>query len=126
MPADRRSWDDARLGAPRERSRWQHGTAGRIDEGCRVDCWLCGDSRVIREARFEVFGDADIIGAAGWLAGWLEGRTPAVARTVTGRWLAETAGLADEARTGALTIEDAMRSALTAWPHEANGASDEH
>ncbi|AUB78032.1 hypothetical protein BBH56_02195 [Spiribacter roseus] len=125
MPADRGWWDYRHLGAPAVRLGWQHGSAGRIDEGCRVDCWLCGDATVIRGARFEVFGEVEIIRAAAWVAAWLEGRTPAVARTVTGRWLAEAAGLPDEARAGALCIEDAMRSALTGWPQE-NGASDEH
>jgi len=126
MPADRGSWDTSRLGAPADRTAWRYGTAGRVDEGCRVDCWLAGDATGIRQARFEVFADAETLRAAAWLAGWLEGRTVSAAASVTGRWLADTLGLADESRTGALCIEDAMRSALTGWSEQANGASDEH
>lgn len=126
MVADRRSWSLARLGAPVERAGWSHGSAGRIDEDCRVDCWLVIDRGTVREARFEVFGGPEAMQGAAWLAEWLTGRRLAAAQTVTGRWLAESAALSDEARTAALSIEDALRSALAASPEAINGASDEY
>lgn len=126
MLGDRRLWETDRLGAPVDRVDWCHGTAGRIDEGCRVDCWVRVRTGSVREARFEVFGDPDTMQAAAWFADWLTGRSLASAQTVTGRWLAEAAALPDEARTAALDIEDALRSALAASPEMVDGANDEH
>lgn len=114
------------MGAPEAREDWDHGTAGRVDEGCRVDCWLQWDGRAIARARFEVFGGPQALDAAAWLADWLGGRDRAAADAVTGRWLADAVGLADEARTAALCIEDALRAALARTNDDGNGGSDEH
>ncbi|TVO62088.1 hypothetical protein FPL09_08405 [Spiribacter vilamensis] len=126
MGDDRRLWESKQLGVPVDRVDWCHGSAGRIDEGCRVDCWVRVDKESVREARFEVFGGPEAMQAAAWLADWLADRSVASALTVTGRWLAEAAALPDEARTVALDIEDALRSALAASTEVIDGANDEH
>jgi nitrogen fixation NifU-like protein len=126
MAGHQRSLDDKRLGAPEARARWSHGTAGRVDEGCRVDCWLQWDGRIIARARFEVFGGPQALDAAAWLAEWLGGRDRTAADAVTGRWLADAVGLTDEARTAALCIEDALRAAVDRVNDDGNGGSDEH
>ncbi|RZU98898.1 nitrogen fixation NifU-like protein [Spiribacter vilamensis] len=91
-----------------------------------MDCWVRVDKESVREARFEVFGGPEAMQAAAWLADWLADRSVASALTVTGRWLAEAAALPDEARTVALDIEDALRSALAASTEVIDGANDEH
>lgn len=107
-------WNAGYLGAPGAPTGWAHGVAGRVADGCRVDCWLAMGPEGICQARFEVFAGPDAMKAASWLAGWLVGRSVNAAEMVTGLWLAEQAGMPDEARVEGLCIEDALRSALTA------------
>ena len=126
MVGDRGWWQSTRLGAPAERVGWCHGSAGRIDEGGRVDCWLRVDSGAVSEARFEVFGGPEAMRCAAWLADWLAGRPIPAVQTVTGRWIAESTALSDEARSAALDIEDALRSALAVSDERRDGADNEH
>ncbi len=107
-------WNAESLGAPGAAQGWIHGAAGRVADGCRVDCWLSAGPGGIREARFEVFAGPEAMRAAAWLADWLAGRSVKAAEAVTGLWLAGQAGMPDEARGEGLCIEDALRSALTA------------
>ncbi|MBS3786448.1 MAG: hypothetical protein KGY57_06540 [Gammaproteobacteria bacterium] len=100
------------LGAPLEAVGFKHGSAGSIQTGCRVDCWLqfAGDGEL--EVRFEVFAECPTIEAAAWLADWLTGRDIDEAKSVTGLWLAEVTKMPAERRGDALCIEDALRLAL--------------
>ncbi len=107
-------WNAESLGAPAEPQGWTHGEAGRVADGCRVDCWLAAGSGGVREARFEVFAGPEAMKAAAWLADWLAGRPFDAAAKVTGLWLAERVDMPDEARGTGLCIEDALRSALAA------------
>ena len=107
-------WDAESLGAPVTSEGWVHGSAGRVGDGCRIDCWLAAGPDGIREARFEVFAGPEAMSAAAWLADWLAGRSVDAAEAVTGLWLAGQTGMSDEARGEGLCIEDALRSALTA------------
>ena len=110
--------DSSGLGAPRPATGWRHGMAGSVRDDRRVDCWLLCDHAKIQAARFEVFAGPAAMTAAEWLAGWLAGRSPAAAAAMTGLELARRTELADEARSDALCIEDALRAALSAPPIE--------
>lgn len=100
------------LGAPLKAVEFQHASAGSLQMGCRVDCWLRAQASGGLEVRFEVFAEHSTIEAAAWLAKWLTGRTIDEARSVTGLWLAEATGMPVERRGDALCIEDALRLAL--------------
>ncbi len=100
------------IGAPLDKAAYRHGSAGSVESGCRIDCWLQADVGRLTSVRFEVFAGYPTIEAAAWLAGWLEGRSLIDATSVTGLWLAEQTQLAAEQRGDALCIEDALRAAL--------------
>lgn len=110
-----------RLGAPPARAGWKHGSAGRVDDGCRIDCWIQCQDAVISASRFEVFGGLEAMAMAGWLADWMVGREMQETAAVTGRWIADSVGVSAEARGDALQIEDALRAALAATPLEDGG-----
>ena len=114
-------WNHGRLGAPQPPAGWCHGSAGDVAGGCRIDCWLLAAGDELREVRFEVFASGEAMRAAAWLADWLSGRSLAVADGVTGAWLADAAGLPDQARGDGLLVEDALRAALTAMPVDGDG-----
>lgn len=103
---------EADIGAPLDKAAYRYGSAGSVESGCRVDCWLQASGGRLTSVRFEVFAGCATIQAAAWLAAWLEGRSVTNALSVTGLWLAEQTRLAAEQRGDALCIEDALRAAL--------------
>ncbi len=102
------------LGAPAERGDSRHGQAGRLEDGCRVDCWLKLDGEHIKAVSFEVFGSPEALMMAGWLGDRLQDSSIDQARSVNGRWLAKETAVSPEARSEALVIEDALHAAMTA------------
>ena len=102
------------LGAPTSPAGYRHGRAGRLEDDCRVDCWVRLDNECLRAVCFEVFGSLEAVKMAGWLGHQLTGAPIARAEAVTGRWLAESLAVSAVAKTQALVIEDALRSALAA------------
>ncbi len=108
---DDRHWQY--LGAPPQPTGYQHGQAGRLEDGCRVDCWLKLDGERLEAVSFEVFGSAEALQMAGWLADWLQNADRRSAASVTGRWIAAQTAASPEARSEALVIEDALHAAIT-------------
>lgn len=100
------------IGAPLDKSAFRYGSAGSVQSGCRIDCWLKANGGRLTSVHFEAFAGYPTIEAAAWLAAWLEGRLVADAESVTGLWLAAQTQLAAEQRGDALCIEDALRAAL--------------
>jgi len=112
-----READDERhayLGAPSDSTGWQYGQAGSVGADLRIDCWLDVRDATIQRARFEVFAGEQTRCAALALAQWLEGRDLEQARAVNGLDIAAMADMADEARSQALCIEDALQAAMNA------------
>lgn len=109
--------DDGRntyLGAPSDPTGWHHGQAGSVGANLRIDCWLDLRDASIRQARFEVFAGEQARCAAQALAQWLEGRDLEQAQAINGLHIAAMADMADEARSQALCIEDALQAAMSA------------
>lgn len=109
------------LGAPAERGDYRHAQAGRLEDGCRVDCWLKLDGERLEAVSFEVFGSPEALGMAGWLGGWLQGASVAQARSVSALWLATETAVSPEARSEAIVIEDALFAAMTAGKGKGGG-----
>ena len=104
------------LGAPMHLERWQHGQAGSVGANQRIDCWLKVSNGRIKQARFEVFASAHALSAARLLAQWLIGRRCDEVVALDGLAIARMASMADEARSEALCLEDAVHAAINAKP----------
>jgi NifU-like protein involved in Fe-S cluster formation len=104
------------LGAPMHPERWQHGQAGSVGANQRIDCWLKVSNGRIEQARFEVFASAHALSAARLLAQWLIGRRCDEVVALDGLAIARMASMADEARSEALCLEDAVHAAINAKP----------
>lgn len=105
---------NAYLGAPSDPTGWHYGQAGSVSADLRIDCWLDVREMTIRQARFEVFASEQARGAAIALGQWLEGRDLAQAQALDGLRIAAMTDMADEARSEALCIEDALQAAMNA------------
>lgn len=100
------------LGAPADGQGFRHGRAGRLEDGCQIDCWLKLDGKRLEAVSFAVFGSLEALRMAGWLAEWLQGAEAKQVPSVSGLWLAEQTAVSAEARGAALVIEDALHAAF--------------
>lgn len=79
----------------------------------RLHCRL--EAGAVREARFQAYGNVVVIAVGSWLAEWLQGRTPAQARSLTAETVAERLELSAVQRYSALMAVDALNDALARY-----------
>lgn len=107
---------------PRRAGGWPDGAAhvgtgatGSLDAGAWTRLQVHGAGGVIDDARFRVFGCSAAVASASFVADALVGATPAAARALDARAVAEALALPTEKQAMAALAVEAARAAVDDW-----------
>lgn len=91
------------------------GATGSLDAGAWTRLQVHGAGGVIDDARFRVFGCSAAVASASFVADALVGATPATARALDARAVAEALALPAEKQAMAALAVEAARAAVDDW-----------
>lgn len=102
-------------GWPEDAAHVGTGAIGSLDAGAMTRLQVHGTDGVIDDARFRVFGCSAAVASASFVADALVGATPASARALDARAVAEALALPAEKQAMAALAVDAARAAVDDW-----------